>query len=152
MMRVFWILAAAALLALGCSDKSAQTTDQPEPGDAVGQDAVSRPSLDKAIEPQTQESAADDDVDPALRDFVYPDSELGGEFSMGNTTSLQYTTQDDYAEVVEYYKQKFPDTHTGSGTSTYFGKENPDGSNLTVTLTKLDSGTQIILKLVTQLQ
>ena len=33
------------------------------------------------------------------------------------------------------------------GTTVYFGTQNPDGSSLTVTLTKMDSGTQVILKL-----
>jgi hypothetical protein len=66
---------------------------------------------------------------------------------MGNTLSVQYTSQDEFIHVVNHYKKIFPDTNIGSGTSVYFGKMNPDGSNVTVTLTKLDNGTQIILKL-----
>ena len=92
-------------------------------------------------------SHAGDEVDSALKDYVYPGSELGGRFSMGNMLSVQYTSQDEFIQVVNHYKKKFPDTNIGSGTSVYFGKQNPDGSNLTVTLTKLDNGTQIILRL-----
>ena len=92
-------------------------------------------------------SAGKSEVDSALKDYVYPGSELGGRFSTGNMLSVQYTSQDEFIHVVNHYKKKFPDTNIGSGTSVYFGKQNPDGSDLTVTLTKLDNGTQIILKL-----
>jgi hypothetical protein len=90
---------------------------------------------------------AADELDSALKDYVYPGSELGGQFSMGNTLSVQFTSQDKFIDVVNHYKKKFPDTNIGSGTSVYFGKQNPDGGDLTVTLTELDNGTQIILKL-----
>ena len=92
-------------------------------------------------------AAGESEVDSALKDYVYPGSELGGRFSMGNMLSVQYTSQDQFIHVVNHYKKKFPDTNVGSGTSVYFGKKNPDGSDLTVTLTKLDNGTQIILRL-----
>ena len=91
--------------------------------------------------------AGQSDADSILKDYVYPGSEEGGRFSMGNMVSVQYTSQDEFVQVVNHYKKKFPDTNVGSGTSVYFGKENPDGSNITVTLTKLDNGTQIVLQL-----
>jgi hypothetical protein len=86
-------------------------------------------------------------TDSALENYVYPGSEEGGRFSMGNMVSVQYTSQDEFVQVMNHYKKKFPNTNVGSGTSVYFGKQNPDGSDLTVTLTKLDNGTQIILQL-----
>ena len=91
--------------------------------------------------------AGQSEVDSALKDYVYPGSELGGQFSMGNMSSVQCTSQDDFTRVVNHYKEKFPGTNVGSGTSVYFGKKNPDGSDLTVTVTKLDHGTQIVLQL-----
>jgi hypothetical protein len=87
------------------------------------------------------------EADSILKDYVYPGSEEGGRFSMGNMVSVQYTSPDEFAQVVNHYKKKFPETNVGAGTSVYFGKKNPDGSNLTVTLTKLDNGTQIVLQL-----
>ena len=91
--------------------------------------------------------AGQSEADSALEGYVYPGSEEGGRFSMGNMVSVQYTSQDDFAKVVNHYRKKFPDTNVGSGTSVYFGKQNPAGSNITVTLTKMDNGTQIILQL-----
>ncbi|MFC1452581.1 hypothetical protein ACFLSJ_04465 [Verrucomicrobiota bacterium] len=149
MMRVFWIIAATALLVLGCSDKGAQTADKTESGQIKGADVVRPQMKDREVEAKQGGPAGDNEVDPALKDYVYPGSELGGRFAMGNMLSLQYTSQDEFTKVVDHYKEKFPDTNVGPGTSVYFGKQNPDGSDLTVTLTKLDSGTQIILKLST---
>lgn len=146
-MRMFWMITATALLVLGCSEEGAQTTHKTESDQIKGQD-VTRPVMkDREVETKPGGPAGKSEIDSALKDCVYPGSELGGRFSMGNTLSVQYTSQDEFIHVVNHYKKKFPDTNIGSGTSVYFGKKNPDGSNLTVTLTKLENGTQIILKL-----
>ena len=98
--------------------------------------------------PTPNAQTTDKEVDSALKEYVYPGSELEGQFSMGNMLSVQYISQDEFIHVVNHYKKKFPDTNIGSGTSVYFGKQTPDGGDLTVTLTELDNGTQIILKLI----
>ena len=148
MMRMFWVITATAFLVLGCSEKGAQDTHKTEGDQIKGQDVIRPVMTDKeALETKPGGPAGKSEVDSALKDFVYPGSELGGRFSMGNMLSVQYTSQDEFIHVVNHYKKKFPDTNIGSGTSVYFGKKIPDGSNLTVTLTKLDNGTQIILQL-----
>jgi len=147
MMRMFWTITAMALLVLGCSEKGAQTTHKTET-DRIKRQAVVRSEMkNREVETKPGGPAGKNEVDPALKDYVYPGSELGGRFAMGNMVSVQYTSQDEFSHVVNHYKSKFPDTNIGPGTSVYFGKQNPDGSDLTVTLTKLDNGTQIILKL-----
>jgi hypothetical protein len=140
-------MAAVALLVLGCGERSAETTQAPESSGVEGQDAAPAPQVSEPEAAKTAGAAVHDDVDPRIKDFVYPGSEAGGQFDMGGTVSLQYASQDDYAKVVDHYLQKFPGSHPGAGTSAYFAKQNADGSNLTVTVTKLDTGTQIILKL-----
>lgn len=146
-MRMFLMIAAMVLLALGCSKKGAQTTPETESDQIKGQDVVRPVVEDREVATKPGGPAEEGEVDPALKDYVYPGSELGGRFSMGNMLSVQYTSQDEFVDIVTHYKKKFPDTNVGSGTSVYFGKQSPDGSDLTVTLTKLDNGTQIILKL-----
>ena len=146
-MRMFWMITAVVFLVLGCSEVGAQDAHKTESDEIMGQD-VTRPVMeDRAVEAKPGGPAGTSEVDSALEDYVYPGSELGGRFSMGNISSVQYTSQDQFIDVVNHYKKKFPDTNIGSGTSVYFGKKKPDGSNLTVTLTKLDNGTQIILQL-----
>ena len=147
MMRMFLMIIATAFLVLGCSEKGAQTTHKTESDQIKGQDVIRPVMKNREVETKTGGSAGKNEVDSALKDYVYPGSELGGRFSTGNMLSVQYTSQDEFIHVVNHYKKKFPDTNIGSGTSVYFGKQNPDGSDLTVTLTKLDNGTQIILKL-----
>jgi len=147
MMRTFWMITVTALLVLGCSKKSAQTTHKTERDQIERQDVIRPVMKNRDVETRPGGPAGKNEVDSALKDYVYPGSESGGRFSMGNMLSVQYTSQDEFSHVVNHYKKKFPDTNIGSGTSVYFGKQNPDGSDLTVTLTKLDNGTQIILKL-----
>ena len=147
MIRMFWMITATALLVLGCSEEGAQTTHKTESDQIKGQDVIRPVIKDKDVETQPEGPAVKSEVDPALKDYVYPGSELTEQFSMGNMLSVLYMSQDQFDSVVDHYKKKFPDTNIGSGTSVYFGKQNPDGKNLTVTLSKLDNGTQIILKL-----
>jgi len=141
---MIWMIAIAALLLVpGCSKKGAQDANQPESTQNVGQPVT----IDETAQTGIQEPAEKNEVDPAFNDYIYPGSKLDGKHSMGGSESLMYMSKDDFNSVVEYYKQKFPDTNVGSGTTVYFGKENPDGSSLTVTLTKMDYGTQVILNL-----
>ena len=86
-------------------------------------------------------------VDPAFKDYEYPDADFDGTFSMGNTVSVSYFSQDDFSKVVEFYNQKFPGTAIQSGTTTNFSKTNPDGSYLAATITQVGDKTQIILRL-----
>jgi len=144
-MRLIAIIALAALITLGCGKNDADTRSQPE-GAGAG-DLNSGPATDGGTASKPDNSAGAADVDPALKDYVYPGSQSGGTFSMGNTVSHQFTTNDDFATVVDFYRQKFPDANPPVGTSAYFGKQAPDGGGLTVTLTKTDNGTQIILRL-----
>ena len=140
---ILMIVIAALVLVPGCSKKGTQDADKPE----STQDVVQPVTKDETAETGIQEPAEKDEVDPAFNDHIYPGSKLDGKHSMGSSESLFYMTEEDFANVVEYYKQKFPDTNVGSGTTVYFGKKNPDGSSLTVTLTEMDYGTQVILKL-----
>ena len=147
MIRMFLMIIATALLVLGCSQEDAQTTQKTESDQIKGQDVARPVKKDKEVEAKTDGPVAKSEVDPAMKDYVYPGSELTEQFSMGNMLSVLYMSQDQFDRVVDHYKKKFPDTNIGSGTSVYFGKKNPDGRNLTVTLSKRENGTQIILKL-----
>ena len=150
-MQTFWLISMVVLLVLGCSEKGAQTGTNPESPGVKSQEMVQRMTKNKTVEAGTPGSVESSEVDPVLKDYVYPGSDLGGQWPMDQPVSFQFTSADDFAKVVDYYKRKFPDTHVGSGTTVYFGKENPDGSHMTVTLTKVDNGTQVILKLDKQL-
>ena len=139
-MRTIWILTVTALVAFGCNKNDTEVTSKmPEGKVAHEQDA----SATKTVNKTTKESK----VDPALKDYVYPSSELQGTYSAGDIESVQYMSQDDFATVVTFYKQKFPGSTSASDANAYFGKQNPDGSSLTVTVTKMNTTTQIILKL-----
>ena len=86
-------------------------------------------------------------IDPVFKDYEYPDAEFDGTFSMGNTVSVSYFSQDDFSEVVKFYNQKFLGTGIQSGTSRNFSKKNPDGSYISATISPVSDKTQIILKL-----
>lgn len=146
MMRRFCVIVVTVFLVVGCSDRCARTTHQTESAEVEGQDVSYAETTDSAADVEARESAAHDEVDAALRDLVYPGSKLEGQFTAGNMVSFQFVSPDGFVNVVDYYRGKFPDTNVGSGTSVYFGKQNLDGSNVTVTLTKLDDGTQVILR------
>jgi hypothetical protein len=102
--------------------------------------------LKETAETKTVETALENTVDPALKDYVYPNSKFENTVSMGNTTSAIYKSTDGFVKVISFYKEKFPDTNVQPGTTVSFGKTNEDGTSLTVTLTKLDSEIQIILR------
>ncbi|MBL7189988.1 MAG: hypothetical protein ISS70_26975 [Phycisphaerae bacterium] len=147
-MRRFFIIAAITLMALGCNKKDDEGTSKlPESEVANGQEAGATQELKRTPEANTDDSTKKSKVDPVFKDYEYPASTLEDTFSMGNTVSVIYKSPDDFAEVVEFYKQKFPDAPPQSGTTVYFGKENADGSAFTVTLTQLSNDTQIILRL-----
>ena len=100
-----------------------------------------------APEGSTGKAAGASSVDPAFKDYEYPDADFDGTFSMGNTVSVSYFSQDDFSKVVEFYNQKFSGAAIQSGTTTHFAKTNPDGSYLSATITQVGDKTQIILKL-----
>lgn len=147
-MRIFFIIAVISLMALGCNKKDDEGTSKlPESKVANGQEAGAAQELKRTPETNTDDSTKKSTVDPVFKDYENPASTLEDTFSMGNTVSAIYRSPDDFAKVVEFYKQKFPDAPPQSGTTVYFGKANADGSSFTVTLTQVNNNTQIILKL-----
>ena len=146
-MRTFLIIAAATLLAFGCDKKEDQGTSTP-PKNTVAKEQQPEAAQEPVRTPETRtdETAKKSEVDPAFKDYEYPTSTLEDSVSKGNTVSVIYKSPHEFAKVVEFYKQKFPDAPDQPGTTVYFVKTNADGSALTVTLTKLDNETQIILK------
>jgi len=146
-MRTFLIIAAVTLLAFGCDKKEDQGTTSLPPKKVANEqppDAVVK--LKKTTETKADATAAKSTVDPVFKDYVYPNSEFEDTVSMGNTKSAIFKSTDGFVKVVSFYKEKFPDTNVQPGTTVSFGKTNEDGTSLTVTLTKLDSEIQIILR------
>ena len=147
-MRISFIIAVIILMTLGCNKKDDEGTSKlPESKVANGQEAGSAQGLKGMPEAKTDDSTKKSTVDPVFKDYEYPASTFENTFSMGNTVSVIYRSPDDFAKVVEFYKQKFPDAPPQSGTTVYFGKTNADGSGFTVTLTRVNNNTQIILRL-----
>ena len=147
-MRIFLVIAVIALMGLGCKKKDDEGAAKlPETKVADEQQAATAQEPMTAPETKTDDSTKKSTVDPVFKDYEYPASTFESTFSMGNTVSAIYKSPDDFAKVVDFYKQKFPDTPTQPGTTAYFGKANPDGSGFTVTVTRVDSNTQIILRL-----
>ena len=147
-MRTFFIIAVITLMALGCDKKEDEgTSELPQSKVANEQQAVAAQESERTLETKTDETAKKSTVDPAFKDYEYPTATFESTFSMGNTVSNIYKSPDDFAKVVEFYKQKFPDAPPQSGTTVYFGKTNADGSGFTVTLTRVNNNTQIILRL-----
>jgi len=135
-------------MAVGCNKKDDEGTSRlPESKAANGQEAGAAQEMKRTPEAKTDDSAKNSKVDPVFKDYEYPASTFESTFSAGNTVSVIYKSPDDFAKVVEFYKQKFPDAPPQSGTTVYFGKANEDGSGFTVTLTRLDNNIQIILRL-----
>jgi len=147
-MRIIFIIVVTILMALGCNKKDDEETSRlPESKVANGQEAVAAQELKRSSEAKTDDSTEKSKVDPVFKDYEYPASTFESTFSMGNTASVVYKSPDDFAKIVEFYKQKFPDAPPQSGNTVYFGKENADGSGFTVTLTRVNNDTQIILRL-----
>jgi hypothetical protein len=147
-MRIIIIITVIILMALGCNKKDDEgISNLPESEVANDQEADAVQELTQSPQAKTDDSAKKKELDPIFKDYEYPASEIEDTFSMSNTISAIYKSPDDYAKVVAFYKQKFPDAPPQSGTTVYFGKTNADGSSFTVTLTKVNNHTQIILKL-----
>jgi hypothetical protein len=147
-MRIIFIIAVMILMALGCNKKEDEgTSNLPESKVANGQEVDTIQELPQSSEAKTDGSVNENKLDPVFRDYEYPDSKLEDTFSMGKTISAIYKSPDNFAKVVEFYKQKFPDAPPQSGSTVYFGITNADGSGFTVTLTQVNNDTQIILRL-----
>jgi hypothetical protein len=146
-MRTFLIIAAVTLLAFGCDKKEDQGTSTPPQSSAVKeQQAEAVKETTRTPETKPVEAVVKSTIDPVFKDYIYPNSKLENTASMSNKSSAVYKTPDDFAKIVEFYKQKFPDTPVQPGTSVYLDKTNEDGSVFTVILTKLNGETQIILR------
>ncbi len=147
-MRIIFIIAVITLMAVGCNKKDDEGTSHlPESEVTNEQGASAAQEVKRTSEAKTDESSEKSNVDPVIKEYEYPASTLESTFSVGNTVSAIYISPDEFAKVVEFYKQKFPDAPPQSGSTVYFGKANADGSGFTVTLTQLNDNTQIILKL-----
>ncbi len=140
------ILVITALVTMGCSTEETEvTTTLPETEAVNMQDGGDtrtggdRPGL------ETSSTAEEGTIDPVLKDYIYPNSELDGDYAMGKTVSYFFKSPDDFAKVVEYYQKKFPGSPPQSGENAYYNKKDSDGS-ATVTVTKTDNTTQIILR------
>lgn len=147
-MRIALIIAVSILMASSCTKKDDErTSETPESEIANGQESGEDQELERAPDTKTVESTKKSKLDPVFKDYEYPASTFEDTYSMGNTVSVIYKSSDEFAKVVDFYKQKFPDAPPQSGTTVYFGKTNADGSGFTVTLTQLDHNIQIILRL-----
>lgn len=146
-MRAIWICAIIVLVTLGCSKHDTEVTAELSQKQAADeQDLQASRTTDKKPKVVTTGSAGEGTLDPAFKDYEYPNSKIDGSFSMGRTVSVMYKSPDDFSEVVVFYQKKFPGSSPQSGTNAYFGKTHSDGSEFTVTLTKTGETTQIILK------
>ena len=147
-MRLIFIIAVITLIAFGCSKKDEEGTSKlPESNEANGQETDAVQEIERMPEAKTDDSNKKSKLDPVFKEYEYPASTIESTFSMSNTISAIYISPDDFTKVVAFYKQKFPDAPPQSGSTVYFGKSNADSSGFTVTLTKLDTNTQIILRL-----
>jgi hypothetical protein len=146
-MQRFLIIAVIALLVIGCSKKDGDDTpSSPQSNGTDQQQTNITPGSEVSPETSTDDSSGKGSTDPAFKDYEYPASALEDTLAMGNTVSNIYKSPDEFAKVVAFYKQKFPDAPDQPGTSIYFVTTLQDKSSLTVTLTKLDDGVQIILR------
>jgi hypothetical protein len=147
-MRIIIIIAVIILMASGCDKKDDEgSSKMPESKVANGQEADAIQELKQSPETKIDDSTKKNNLDPVFKDYEYPASKIEDTFSMSNTISAIYKSPDDFAKVVEFYKQKFPDAPPQVGSTAYFGKTNADGSGFTVTLTRVNNNTQIILRL-----
>ena len=146
-MRRFLIITVIALMVLGCNKKDdEETSELPQINVTDFQEEDAIQDSEAAPEAKTADTVKESMSDPVFKDYEYPASTLESTIVMGDTVSNIYKSSNDFAKVVEFYKQKYPDAPDQSGTTAYFGKTNEDGSEFTVTLTKLDNETQIILR------
>lgn len=142
------LIVISILTALSCAKKDDLRTDETLESKMTNrQESLTAEELEKAPHAMIADSVKNSKLDSVFTDYEYPASILEDTFSMSSTVSCIYKSSDEFAEVVEFYKKKFPDAPPQTGTTVYFGKTNTDGSGLTVTITKLDHNTQIILRL-----
>jgi len=138
-MRTIWILVTAVLTTAGCSNDDTETTAiSPESGVTKAQEVSSAKMVEQTAASKT---------DPFIKDYGYPGAKFDGRFTMGDVESVAYRTTDDLSRVVAYYRQKMPGSTGTTGSSTYFVKQRPEGGSVTVTVTSMNPGTQIILAL-----
>lgn len=148
-MRAILILVLTALVTLGCNKDDTEVTTELSERKAAGEQdmGVTRTENTKP-ELNTGGPAGESTIDPVIKDNEYPNSEVDGNFSMGNTVSVMYKSPDGFAKVVAFYNHKFSVERAVTGTSAYFVRHYPDGKNVTVTVTPFNNDiTQIILKL-----
>ena len=147
-MRKLWIFSIATLMVLGCNKSDTEVNSKLPEGETKSE-VVSQvdPKEKKMAEDRTGGPAGVSNIDPVFKDYEYPGADFDGTFSMENTVSVSYFSQDDFSKVVEFYNQKFPGTAIQSGTTTNFSKKNPDGSRLAATISQVGDKTQIILRL-----
>lgn len=145
-MRLMLILAITALVMVSCSKEETEVTTTLSESEAVSKNDVDN-TRKGSDEPELKTSSTDEEgtIDPLLKDYKYPNSALDGKSTTGNTVSYMFLTPDVFAEVVEYYQKKFPDSPPPSGTNASYAKTVSDGS-ITVTVTGTNNTTQIILR------
>jgi hypothetical protein len=124
------------LFAVSCKRSPQASADKPE-DDQPAQSAQNK----KPAKPV-------DRPDPLFEQYEYPGSTRTGAVNLGKAISATYSSPDDYAKVVEFYRQKFSGSKEVSVTEaiSYFGVKNADGSGLTATISPApDNGTRIVL-------
>ncbi len=147
-MRTLWIFSIAALMVLGCTRSDTEVNSKLPEG-RTGSDVVSEvaPQEKKMAEDRTGRPAGAGNIDPAFKDYEYPAADFDGTFSSGGMVTAAYFSQDDVSKVAEFYHQKFPGSALQLGITTNYSKQDPDGSHLSATITKVGNKTQIILKI-----
>lgn len=85
------------------------------------------------------------DALPTFEQEQYPGATRVGEMTIGGMSTRQFETADDLARVVEFYKAKFPKQQVVTEDGAFFGQNLDDGSAFTVTLSRSDGKTQILL-------
>ncbi|MDX1764865.1 MAG: hypothetical protein R3231_11130, partial [bacterium] len=75
MTRIFWMTVIGSLLVLGCGEKGGQTVQESQSTPVKAQDGAQPIRKSRAAETETPKSAEKREVDPALKDYIYPGSE-----------------------------------------------------------------------------
>ena len=145
-MRAICTVCVIVLLVVGCGKKPSPPAAPPTPGQA-GSIGETGGAVAPSAGPDGSAPKAAGKADPVFKDYEYPPAAFEDMVTMGNTRSAIYQSPDGLAKVVEFYKQKFSSAGAAVGTSTFFSTKTADGSDLTVTVTKMGEGAQIILKL-----
>ena len=147
-MKKLLVFCLATLVVFGCNKKDTDVESKLLEDNTKSELVSQIDSAEKKmVEDRTGQSVGASNIDPVFEYYEYPAADFDGTFSMENTVSVSYFSQDDFSKVIEFYNKKFPGTAIKSGTTTNFSKENPDGSRLGATITKVGDKTQIILRL-----